>query len=204
MSWSRVGFSSALLLFFFVVQEAAISKINFPIAGFSLYLCVVLGLMALEDRFGAISFGFIAGIVTWQSQDFGIAAVVTAYLVIIFAGSSRLIEVKTTLIALIGYVPGFALYPVIAALAGKAVSFDFFLFFARQFGSGFGAERMRTPGPVLYILPLLVMLVVVHGIYLYKSKKSSVETAELSLSSLIGFTFGLWSLFGFTYYFSDI
>ena len=63
MSWSRVGFSSALLLFFFVVQEAAVSKINFPIAGFSLYLCVVLGLMALEDRFGAISFGFIAGIV---------------------------------------------------------------------------------------------------------------------------------------------
>ena len=63
MSWSRVGFSSALLLFFFIVQEAAVSKIHFPIAGFSLYLCVVLGLMALEDRFGAISFGFIAGIV---------------------------------------------------------------------------------------------------------------------------------------------
>ena len=63
MSWSRVGFSSALLLFFFIVQEAAVSKINFPIAGFSIYLCVVLGLMALEDRFGAISFGFIAGIV---------------------------------------------------------------------------------------------------------------------------------------------
>jgi rod shape-determining protein MreD len=63
LSWSRVGFSSALLLFFFIVQESAVSKINFPIAGFSLYLCVVLGLMALEDRFGAISFGFIAGIV---------------------------------------------------------------------------------------------------------------------------------------------
>ena len=63
MSWSRVGFSSTLLLFFFIVQESAISKINFPISGFSLYLCVVLGLMALENRFGAISFGFIAGIV---------------------------------------------------------------------------------------------------------------------------------------------
>ena len=63
MSWSRVGFTSVLLLFFFIVQESAISKINFPIAGFSLYICVVLGLMALEDRFGAISFGFMAGIV---------------------------------------------------------------------------------------------------------------------------------------------
>jgi len=63
LSWSRVGFSSLLLIFFFIVQESAISKINFPIAGFSLYLCVVLGLMSLEDRFGAISFGFIAGII---------------------------------------------------------------------------------------------------------------------------------------------
>lgn len=63
MSWSRVGFSSLLLFFFFIVQESAISKINFPISGFSLYLCAVLGLMALEDRFGAISFGFIAGII---------------------------------------------------------------------------------------------------------------------------------------------
>ena len=63
MSWSRVGFTSVLLLFFCIVQESAISKINFPIAGFSLYICVVLGLMALEDRFGAISFGFMAGIV---------------------------------------------------------------------------------------------------------------------------------------------
>jgi rod shape-determining protein MreD len=52
-----------LLFFFFIVQESTISKINFPIAGFSLYLCAVLGLMALEDRFGAISFGFIAGII---------------------------------------------------------------------------------------------------------------------------------------------
>ena len=63
MSWSRVGFSSLLLFFFFIVQESAISKINFPISGFSLYLCAVLGLMALEDRFGAIAFGFIAGII---------------------------------------------------------------------------------------------------------------------------------------------
>jgi rod shape-determining protein MreD len=63
LSWSRAGFSALLLLFFFVVQESAISKINFPISGFSLYLCVLLGLMALEDRFGAIAMGFIGGLI---------------------------------------------------------------------------------------------------------------------------------------------
>ena len=63
MSWSRAGFSALILLFFFVVQESAISKIDFPISGFSLYLCVLLGLMALEDRFGAIAMGFIGGLI---------------------------------------------------------------------------------------------------------------------------------------------
>lgn len=145
-------------------------------------------------------FGFISGLVTWQSQDFGIAAVVTSFLVIAYAGSTRYIEVKTSVIALIGYLPGFAVYPIIAGAAGKSVNFKFFLFFARQFSSGFGAERIRTPGPVLFILPLLVLLVVTHGIYIHKSKKSSAESGDYSLNSLIGFSFGLWSLFGFTYY----
>lgn len=52
-----------ILLFFFIVQESAVSKIDFPISGFSLYLCAVLGLMSLEDRFGAIALGFIGGLI---------------------------------------------------------------------------------------------------------------------------------------------
>jgi rod shape-determining protein MreD len=63
LSWSRASFSALLLIFFFVIQESAISKINFPIAGFSFYLCVLLGLMALEDQFGAIALGFIGGLI---------------------------------------------------------------------------------------------------------------------------------------------
>ena len=63
MNWSRAGFSALILLFFFIVQEAAVSKIDFPISGFSLYLCAVLGLMSLEDRFGAIALGFIGGLI---------------------------------------------------------------------------------------------------------------------------------------------
>ncbi|CAB4601325.1 MAG: rod shape-determining protein MreD [Actinobacteria bacterium] len=63
MSWARSGYSAIVLLLFFVIQESAISKINFPIAGFSLYLCALIGLMALEERNGAISLGFIGGII---------------------------------------------------------------------------------------------------------------------------------------------
>ena len=63
MSWSRAGISALFLLFIFVLQEAAISKVNLPIGGFSLYLAVLLGLMALEDRSGAIVLGFIGGLI---------------------------------------------------------------------------------------------------------------------------------------------
>ena len=63
MSWSRAGLYSALLLFLFIIQESAVSKINLPITGFSLYLAVLLGLMASEENFGAVVVGFIGGII---------------------------------------------------------------------------------------------------------------------------------------------
>jgi rod shape-determining protein MreD len=63
VSWSRAGTSSLFLLFIFVLQEAAISKVNLPIGGFSLYLAVLLGLMALEDRSGAVVLGFVGGLI---------------------------------------------------------------------------------------------------------------------------------------------
>lgn len=198
----------------FPTREGYLGSIAALLSGLSIRVLpglALLGLLVLIIRKTVLSvprvrlvtfliFGFLSGLVTWQSQDFGIAAVVTSYLVIAYASSTRYIDVKTSAIALIGYLPGFALYPIIAGVAGKSVDFKYFLFFARQFGSGFGAERIRTPGPVLFILPLLVLLVVTHGIYIHKSKKKSVETGDYSLNSLIGFTFGLWSLFGFTYY----
>ena len=63
MSWSRAGINAIFLYIIFVLQEAAISKINLPITGFSLYLATLLGLMALEEKFGAIVLGFIGGLI---------------------------------------------------------------------------------------------------------------------------------------------
>jgi rod shape-determining protein MreD len=63
VSWTRVGIFAAFLFLVFIIQEAAISKINFPISGFSLYLAVLLGLMSMEDKFGAIVLGFTGGLI---------------------------------------------------------------------------------------------------------------------------------------------
>lgn len=144
--------------------------------------------------------GFLAGIVSWQSQDFGIAAAITAFLVIALAGSSQIVDIKSTISYLSGLIMGFSVYPLVAAISGYSVDFGYFLFFARQFGSGFGAERIRTLGPVIIILPLIVLLFVSHGIYLYKSKAKNSLSSLNYHNSLIGFSFSVWSFAGFTYF----
>lgn len=144
--------------------------------------------------------GGLAALVAWQSQDFGMASAITTFLVVTFAGSSKLFDIKSLAALTLGFLPGFLIYPIVASISGHPINFNYFLFFARQFGSGFGAERIRTPGPVLVILPLIVLLVVTHGIYLYKSKSKSKPDRDFFVNSLIGFSFSVWSFAGFTYY----
>ena len=144
--------------------------------------------------------GIFSGLVAWQSQDFGLAASITTILIVAFASSPKLIEFKSLAAVMAGLIPGFLIYPVAGAFSGHPINFDYFLFFARQFGSGFGAERIRTPGPVLVILPLIVLLVVAHAITLHKSKNALEANMEPFNSSLIGLTFSIWSFAGFTYY----
>lgn len=63
MSWSRASLNALLLFIVFIIQEAAIAKIKFPITGFSFYIAVLLGLMALEGGYGAMAIGFIGGLI---------------------------------------------------------------------------------------------------------------------------------------------
>ena len=63
MSPTRLSISSAFLFLIFVIQESVISRVHLPITGFSLYLAVLICLIALEDRNGAIVMGFIGGLV---------------------------------------------------------------------------------------------------------------------------------------------
>lgn len=174
--------------------------------GLVLLLALILILSKFRNRLGfkrqtlLVALGVLAALVAWQSQDFGMAAAITTFLVVTFAGSSKMFDLKSLATMAIGFILGFSLYPAIAAISGHPINFNYFLFFARQFGSGFGAERIRTPGPVLLILPLIVLLVVTHGIYLYKSKTESSPQHDCFINSLIGFSFSIWSFAGFTYY----
>ena len=63
MNWNRATINAFFLFIVFIFQEAAIAKIKFPVTGFSFYIAVLLGLMALEDKYGAIILGFIGGVI---------------------------------------------------------------------------------------------------------------------------------------------
>ena len=70
MSRVRVINTSIFLLAVFIIQEALISRINFPINGFSLYISTLLVVLALENRSGSLVFGFIGGLI----MDLSVAA----------------------------------------------------------------------------------------------------------------------------------
>jgi len=63
MSRIRVLNTSIFLFVIFLLQETIVSRINFPIGGFSLYLATLMVLLSLEDRNGALVFGFIGGLI---------------------------------------------------------------------------------------------------------------------------------------------
>ncbi len=47
----------------FVFQETLVAQIDLPVAGFSLYLFALIGLISLEDRSGALILGFLGGLI---------------------------------------------------------------------------------------------------------------------------------------------
>jgi len=63
MSQLRLINTSIFLLLTFFIQESLISRIHFPWHGFSLYVAVLLSVLAFEDRTGALVFGFIGGLI---------------------------------------------------------------------------------------------------------------------------------------------
>jgi len=63
MSGLRVFYTSIFLFLLFIIQEVVVARINFPFNGFSLYLAVLMIVLALEERTGSLVFGFTGGLI---------------------------------------------------------------------------------------------------------------------------------------------
>ena len=89
MSGLRVFYTSIFLFLLFVIQEVIIARVNFPFSGFSLYLAVLMIVLALEDRTGSLVFGFTGGLImdlsTSADTPFGQWALVMTIIGYLFA-----------------------------------------------------------------------------------------------------------------------
>ena len=63
MSPIRIALNASLLFIAFIFQEGVISRIHLPITGFSLYLAIIVSMVLLENRTGAVILGFLGGII---------------------------------------------------------------------------------------------------------------------------------------------
>jgi hypothetical protein len=153
-------------------------------------------------RFNALPnlVGILAGVLAWQSQDFGMAAVVSMFATFLIANKRKTIDFKNIFYLSLFFIGGIFVYPLVAFLTGNSLKLEYLLFFQRQFGSGFGAEMIRTPGPIFIILPLVVALIVIHGLMLLSVKGDGLQSEAIRNASTIGFFSATWSLLGFIYY----
>jgi rod shape-determining protein MreD len=89
MSGLRVFYTSIFLFLLFIIQEVIIARVNFPFSGFSLYLAVLMIVLALEDRTGSLVFGFTGGLImdlsTSADTPFGQWALVMTIIGYLFA-----------------------------------------------------------------------------------------------------------------------
>ena len=142
------------------------------------------------------SFGFMVGISFWLNQDFALIAAFISLFYLFLFGDFR----KKMLYIFSAVIIGLASYPVIASQFGN-FRFNSIGFFVLQYSSGYMAEPIQTPGPVLVILPLIIALFFASTtpLILERFKKYVIEP-EYRRAVLTSSFFSCWSLIGFTYY----
>ena len=139
----------------------------------------------------------IAGLSLWLNTDFGLS-LFTATMFFLLLNSKKLSNFISGSITI---VIGFLIYPLLISLSGKNVKIDYFGTFVRQFGNGYGAENIHTPGPVLVILPLIISIFFASNQILVKQKiKQYVIPFDQYRCLVTAGFFSLWSLGGFLYY----
>ena len=194
---NRKGFAGSI---YDLIQELPERLFPGMVTGLLLFLLLTKNLGKKWKLSVAVGLGFLSGFSIWLNQDF---AVLSGLLSVGFA--VILIRNRNLIFFIIGtYVFGALSYPLaIAAFTNKIVKAKFLGFFVIQYGGGqaFMAEPIKTPGPVLIILPVIVMCASINFFYLFKHWKQEIELPTGDYHRvLVGSYFGLWCLGGFLYY----
>jgi len=151
-------------------------------------------------RSSIIALGMLAGLMAWNSQDFGIA-VALAYALVLQVAARGSFRKRATILWLYGLAPGLLLYPVGAAVIGHPINFRYFALTARSFSAGFASSPIQIPGPVMFVLPVILGSVAVGGSLLWKIVEQATTTSKALDHAVVTLAFvGTWSTIGFVYY----
>ena len=178
-----------------------------PIRLVSGFVIIAIGLTDLvllyrgTVRRGHLLFiGLVCGVITWNSQDFGLAATVV-YGVMILLGGMPSVRRRSIGAWLVGLILGVASYPLFLLSIGSPLNVSFVAAVVKLFGSGLGAAPMQVPGPVLVVMPIIVCSAAAGWALMRSRHRDGTPENTLVDQATITLAFvGTWSLLGLLYY----
>ena len=178
-----------------------------PIRMFPTMLYSFLGLEALtrlRSTRGRVwhlpALGVLAGLIVWNSQDFGIVVTI-AYFAVLIVAAPRGRAVRSALSWGGGFAAGLVVYPLLSSLTGAPVRLSNFGLFSRAFANGYASSPIQVPGPVLVVLPVLLAATSVGWCLLWRhrSRESTAPSAQDRTILTLALV-GTWATGGFVYY----
>jgi hypothetical protein len=141
--------------------------------------------------------GLFSGASLWINQDFTLIGGLLAMVFICFLVKTK----QGILVAFFGYLAGISLYPLITLFLGRTIRLEYIGYFNTQYGNGFMAEPITTPGPVLVILPLIASIASISTGLLIRERFLMLPfPPKLKRAIITSSYFSLWSALGFIYY----
>jgi hypothetical protein len=143
--------------------------------------------------------GVVCGVVSWNSQDFGLAAT-GVYGLMILCGAASSTRVRAAAMWLVGLLAGIASYPLFLIATGSRLNLDYVGFFVRSAGS-LGPAAIQVPGPVLIVAPIIICSAAAGwALMRIRHRESSREDPLLDRATITLAFVGSWGVIGLLYY----
>ena len=178
-----------------------------PIRLFSGFLIAAAGLQDLVLLYRGtlrpwrlLAVGALCGLIAWNSQDFGVAAMAVYGLMVLVAPTPS-VRWRAVGVWLAGLVIGVASYPLFLLAIGHQINLGFVGAFAKLYGGGLGSAPIQVPGPALVVVPVIVSATAA-GWFLMTARRRgrTAEGVDLDRAAVALTFIGTWSSAGLLYY----
>ena len=150
-----------------------------------------------------ICLGFFAGLIAWNSQDFGVAVAV-AYGIVLQIATRGGTRKRATILWLSGLVLGVLLYPLCTLAIGHPIQLKYLALSARSFGNGVFTFLIQIPGPVLLVLPVILGSAATGWCLLWRASTGTYARPRHQQYAVVTLAFvGSWSVISFPYYINE-